>query len=352
MRPLAPLIRRARGWLVADAANRCSDFPGGLSLGSDFLYLRTAGAASANVDERDSFSAVLARPWHWSFAEQRARSAGGALQSQVGFHTHAQVRHRTQIATLANLQVPAAEISPPARFATQIDPAHQLIISVRDQKVMLLENGAMVTTYPVSTSKFGLGDFLGRMTTPLGYLMVAQKIGDNAPVGAVFHNRRFTGEILTPNAPGRDPVVTRIIWLRGLEAQNAHAFYRCIYIHGTPQEKTIGRPASYGCIRMKSSDIAALYNQVPLGAIVQIIPDRLPKVPKASPARSSNTMTVQVEKSNAQERLASPSTSGSLTVEQMRMAGALAAERLKSQARKAQPVLNKGTAMVQNNPRA
>ena len=72
-------------------------------------------------------------------------------------------------------------------------------------------------------------------------------------------------KFLQPNAPGRDPVTTRIIWLRGLEAQNAHAFQRCIYIHGTPQEKTIGRPASYGCIRMKSSDVAALYDRVPLG---------------------------------------------------------------------------------------
>jgi hypothetical protein len=171
----------------------------------------------------------------------------------------------------------------PALFATQVDPSHQLIISVRDQKLMLLQNGAKVATYPVSTSKFGLGDFRGRMTTPLGYLAVAKKIGDRAPVGAVFHNRRFTGEILAPNAPGRDPVITRIIWLRGLEGQNAHAFHRCIYIHGTPEEKTIGRPASYGCIRMKSKDVAELYNQVPLGAVVQIIPDRLPKMEKAKP---------------------------------------------------------------------
>src|SRR5256886_4959840 len=131
MRPLAPLIRHARRRLVADAANRCSDFPSGVSLGSDFLYLRAAGAASANVDERDSFSAVLARPWHWSLAEQRARSAGGALQSQVGFHTHTQVRHRTQIATLANLQVPAAEISPPARRTGFRDLFHLLPL-VRD----------------------------------------------------------------------------------------------------------------------------------------------------------------------------------------------------------------------------
>src|SRR5881409_1542959 len=128
------------------------------------------------------------------------------------------------------------------------------------------------------------------MTTPLGYLMVAQKIGDNAPVGAVFHNRRFTGEILTPNAPGRDPVITRIIWLRGLEAQNAHAFQRGIYIHGTPQEKAIGKPASYGCIRMKSSDVTELYNRVPVGALVQITPERLPKTVQALPVQLTQTL--------------------------------------------------------------
>jgi len=160
-------------------------------------------------------------------------------------------------------------------------PNNQVIISVREQKLMLLQDGAKVATYPVSTSKFGLGDAWGRMTTPLGYLAVAQKIGDHAPTGAVFHNRRFTGEILLPNAPGRDPVITRIIWLRGLELQNAHAFSRCIYIHGTPEEKLIGRPASYGCIRMKSSDVASLYEHLPLGALVQIVPDKLPRLPKA-----------------------------------------------------------------------
>jgi hypothetical protein len=170
-----------------------------------------------------------------------------------------------------------AELSVPSR----------VIISVHDQKLMLLENGARVATYPVSTSKFGLGDGWGRMTTPLGFLQVAQKIGDHAPTGAVFHNRRFTGEVLLPNAPGRDPIITRIIWLRGLEAANVHAFNRCIYIHGTPQEKTIGRPASYGCIRMKSSDVTALYSQLPLGALVQIVPDRLPKL-AAAPARPAS----------------------------------------------------------------
>ena len=212
---------------------------------------------------------------------------------------------------------------------TQLDTAHRVVISIRDQKLMLLENGGRVAIYPVSTSKYGVGDFRGRMTTPLGYLMVAKKIGDNAPVGAVFHNRRWTGEILQPNAPGRDPVTTRIIWLNGLEAQNAQAFHRCIYIHGTPEEKTIGRPASYGCIRMKADDVAVLYNQVPLGALVQITPDRLPKVPKARPTPASTTLVVQNEKPNNQQP-EPPSASGTLSTEQMRMGGALAAERQKA----------------------
>ena len=161
------------------------------------------------------------------------------------------------------------------------DGPSRVIVSVKDQKLMLMSNGERLATYPVSTSKFGLGDAWGRMTTPLGFLQVAQKIGDHAPVGAVFRNRRFTGEIIKPNAPGRDPVITRIIWLKGLQAENAHAFSRCIYIHGTPEEKTIGQPASYGCIRMTSRDVAELYAQLPIGALVEIVNDKLPKVPKA-----------------------------------------------------------------------
>ena len=153
----------------------------------------------------------------------------------------------------------------------------RVVISVTDQKLMLIENGKIAASYPVSTSKYGLGDAWGSLATPLGLLQVAQKIGDHAPVGAVFHNRRWTGEILHPNTPGRDPVMTRIIWLRGLEASNAHAYKRCIYIHGTNEEKLIGKPASFGCIRMKSTDVFALYNQLPLGSPVEIVQDKLPR---------------------------------------------------------------------------
>ena len=156
----------------------------------------------------------------------------------------------------------------------------RVLISVRDQKLMLIENGTIAATYPVSTSKYGLGDNWGSLATPLGLLQVAQKIGDHAPVGAVFHNRRWTGEVLQPNTPGRDPIMTRIIWLRGLQAANSHAFKRCIYIHGTNEEKIIGRPASFGCIRMRSVDVTALYNQLPLGTPVEIVQDRLPRASK------------------------------------------------------------------------
>jgi hypothetical protein len=172
-------------------------------------------------------------------------------------------------------------LAPALRANVAPEVRNEVIISVQEQKMMLLQNGARVTTYPVSTSKFGLGDSFNSMATPVGAMAVAQKIGDHAPLGAVFRRRRLTGEILKPNSPGRDPIMTRIIWLRGLEPANARAFARCIYIHGTAEEKMIGKPASYGCIRMKSKDVAALYSQLPVGAVVQVTPGKLPKVPKA-----------------------------------------------------------------------
>src|SRR2546429_4814528 len=86
-----------------------------------------------------------------------------------------------------------------------VDSTSQLIISVRDQKLMLVQNGGKMATYPVSTSMFGLGDSLGRMTTPLWDLAIEKKIGDNLPTGARFHNRRLTREGLQPNCPGRHP---------------------------------------------------------------------------------------------------------------------------------------------------
>ena len=151
------------------------------------------------------------------------------------------------------------------------DTRHQIVVSTRDQKLALLDRGNVMAVYPVSTSKFGLGDWRGSKFTPLGNLQIAEKIGDNAAPGTVFKSRRRTGEVVLANSPGRDPIVTRILWLRGLEAQNANAFGRDIYIHGTPEEWKIGSPASYGCVRMRSSDIIQLYNIVGVGAAVTIV---------------------------------------------------------------------------------
>jgi lipoprotein-anchoring transpeptidase ErfK/SrfK len=153
---------------------------------------------------------------------------------------------------------------------TSVDRRHQVIISIPEQRMALLEDGAPLATYPVSTSKFGLGDIPGSSGTPLGALEVAQKIGDGAPSGAVFKDRRQTGEIVLPDAPGRDPIVTRILWLRGEEPQNAFAHSRYIYIHGTPEERNIGLPVSYGCIRMRSRDVIELFETVGTGAKVVI----------------------------------------------------------------------------------
>ena len=151
------------------------------------------------------------------------------------------------------------------------DTQHHVVISTRDQKLALLDRNTVMAIFPVSTSKFGLGDWRGSRFTPLGELQIAEKIGGNAPPGAVFKDRRRTGEIVTANSPGRDPIVTRILWLRGLEAQNANAFSRDIYIHGTPEESKIGSRASYGCIRMRSGDIIYLYDIVGVGAAVTIV---------------------------------------------------------------------------------
>jgi len=151
------------------------------------------------------------------------------------------------------------------------DTQHHIVISTRDQKLALLDRSTLLATYPVSTSRFGLGDRPGSRFTPLGQLQIAEKIGDNAPPGAVFKDRRRTGEIVLANSPGRDPIVTRILWLRGLESQNANAFARDIYIHGTPEERLIGTRASYGCIRMRSTDVVQLYNIVGVGAAVTIV---------------------------------------------------------------------------------
>lgn len=159
------------------------------------------------------------------------------------------------------------------------DTIHTIKVSVADEKMVVYRKGERIATYPVSTSKFGLGDRPGSRATPLGRMEIAKKIGGGQPAGMKFRHRRATGEVVPVNAPGRDPIVSRILWLRGLESQNRNAYRRTIYIHGTPEESKIGRPASYGCVRMKSRDVIALYNTVGVGARVEITREPIPEVP-------------------------------------------------------------------------
>ncbi len=153
----------------------------------------------------------------------------------------------------------------------QRDRLHVIEISVPQQKMALYREGTRIREYPVSTSKFGLGDDPGSNKTPLGRFEIAKKKGSDRPPGAVLKDRKWTGEILPPNAPGRDPIVSRVLWLRGMEAQNRNAYGRYIYIHGTTEERNLGRPVSYGCIRMRSRDVIDLYNIVGRGAGVYIV---------------------------------------------------------------------------------
>ena len=150
------------------------------------------------------------------------------------------------------------------------DTRHVLLVSTSDQEMLVLRDKIKIAQYPVSTSKFGVGDGLSSNATPIGLLRIRKKIGAQAPPGAVFKSRRLTGEVLPVDAPGRDPIVSRILWLDGLEPRNRNAFGRYIYIHGTPEERNIGVPSSYGCIRMRSGDVIALYNTVGTGARVLI----------------------------------------------------------------------------------
>ena len=175
----------------------------------------------------------------------------------------------------------------------------EAVISVKDQRMIVLREGGMIARYPISTSRFGIGDSGGSYKTPLGRLKVCDKLGGGLPAGAVIRHRQATGEVIPVNAPGRDPIVTRILWLEGCESQNSNARARSIYIHGTPEEKTIGKPASYGCVRMRSNDVMALYDDLPVGSTITIIEEKLPRyakyVPRPEPVKTETLIAAKKE---------------------------------------------------------
>jgi len=142
-------------------------------------------------------------------------------------------------------------------------------VSIRDQRLTLKEGDATICTYPVSTSRFGIGTEEGSMKTPSGRFRVAEKIGAGMPGDTVFRGRVPLG----PNdslPPTEDFVMSRILWLDGLDEDNANTRDRFIYIHGTKHGDKIGTPASRGCVRMRNADIIDLFDLVEEGTPVVI----------------------------------------------------------------------------------
>jgi lipoprotein-anchoring transpeptidase ErfK/SrfK len=146
----------------------------------------------------------------------------------------------------------------------------QIRVHVPSQTLDLIdEGGAVIRCYAISTSRYGIGTEPGSYKTPSGRFRIAEKFGDGAPPGEIFVSRVATGKF-GKEEDDKDHVQTRILWLDGLDADNANTHDRYIYIHGTNSESRIGMPASDGCIRMSNLDVIDLYEQVPVDTPVEI----------------------------------------------------------------------------------
>ena len=158
-------------------------------------------------------------------------------------------------------------------------PNRYIDVCIATQTLQLIEDSIVLQSYCVSTAKNGLGERMGSECTPRGWHKVRARIGDQQPINSVFVGRRVTGEIYTAELsqqyPQRDWILTRILWLGGLEAGlnrygQVDSSWRYIYIHGCPDELIKGKPESHGCIRMKNADVADLFNSIDVGIKVLI----------------------------------------------------------------------------------
>ena len=142
-------------------------------------------------------------------------------------------------------------------------------VSIENQQLTVKENEQPVRIYPVSTSRFGIGTEEGSLKTPTGRFRITGKIGSDMPDGTIFVGRVPLELGQTP-PPTEDLVMSRILWLEGLEEHNANTRDRFIYIHGTRHEDKIGSPASHGCVRMRNADVIELFELVDEGTPVMI----------------------------------------------------------------------------------
>jgi lipoprotein-anchoring transpeptidase ErfK/SrfK len=144
-----------------------------------------------------------------------------------------------------------------------------IFVHVPSQTLDLIDGETVIRRYAISTSRFGIGTEAGSNKTPSGHFKVAEKHGDGAPPGEIFISRVATGRI-GQETDDHDHVQTRILWLAGLDPENANTYDRYIYIHGTNAESRLGTPASFGCVRMANDDVIDLYDRVPVGTAVEI----------------------------------------------------------------------------------
>ena len=158
-------------------------------------------------------------------------------------------------------------------------PQHKIVISIANQTLYLYAGQELLICYPISTAKNGVGERFGSGCTPRGKHYVRAKIGTGLDLGSVFIGRRFTGEIYSPalaeEEPGRDWILSRILWLSGQEKGRnrlgkVDTMRRYIYIHGSPEGAINGQPESHGCIRMTNHNVIDLFDRIDVGVEVFI----------------------------------------------------------------------------------
>jgi UDP-N-acetylmuramate--alanine ligase len=154
-------------------------------------------------------------------------------------------------------------------------PRRYLYVNTREQRLLDIRDGEIAAGWPVSTSRFGIGNHENSGKTPLGIHRISQKYGDGAPIGRIFVSREDTGRDWNGDTEQDNLILTRILRLEGLEAginrgPGIDSFERYIYIHGTNREEQIGTPLSHGCICMRNSDVIELFDLTPEGTIVII----------------------------------------------------------------------------------
>ena len=151
-----------------------------------------------------------------------------------------------------------------------------ILVNIKTQELIFHKKEDEKYTFNVSTSCYGVGNLKDSFKTPAGKHLIYKKIGEGEPIGRRFIARKPTNEIIKPNIESNeDYILTRILWLKGIEegvnkSGDVDTLSRYIYIHGTHEEKNLGKPASHGCIRMSNADIIWLYDKVKVGALVTI----------------------------------------------------------------------------------